>query len=798
MNKKKVNGENYLVKIILLAMLLFSFSYTSIAQLITRVDNAANLVQNVLVGAGVKINKVDFIGAPVSIGYFDGSKSNIGLSKGIVITTGTIYGNEGPIGPNNSASAGMDNGFGGNAMLNQIIANETKSGVEPKNTFNSATLKITFKPISDTVRFRYVFGSEEYPEFVGSEFNDLFAFFISGPGIIGQKNIALLPNGTPVTINNVNDQNSPNAAYYVNNRFGSTVQYDGFTRVLTAMSPVQCGQEYTLIISIADVSDAAFDSGIFLEANSLSAKVELGLNLKISKDNFNDTLTMAEGCTSGKITLKKMPGSKDKQYDIPVIYKGSATQGVDYTTTAPTVLTIPQGQESTTFEIVSLQDNIKEGLDSILMDLILPDACGNTYIETKKFYIKNIEPITIDMPDDTIFCVGKGKYIVPKISGGLKPYSFEWDTNAKTDSMFVNPPANNQYTLKVTDVCFNSATKTNTVVVMKYLPLLVAPLANITEICPYLPTKVIANASQGAGFYKYSWKDDKKIVDTQKEGTLKPSKTTYYTLTVLDRCGEMKSVSFLYTITSPPLIPHLSPDTIICYGDSVMLEASAKGGYGKYTFKWIPSFDTTNRLWVKPKSSVDYFIYVGDDCKTFTVRDTATIIVNRPSVNFIYQGIPIINNEIQFINLSPKYSSYSWDFGNGKYSILREDKTFYEDSSLYDVTLTIKDSIGCTNSITQKIQINFPYSLYIPNVFTPNGDGINDYFIPSLTSVVSVDLSLYNRWGEVIYSSNELRPRWDGTYNGIQSPNDVYTYKIQVITILGKLEIYTGHVTLWR
>lgn len=797
MNKNNFHSANRIVKFVLLWILLLHFH--SNAQLITSSKTPDELVRNVLVGQGVEIKgQVGYKGSSQAIGYFDGSKSNIGLSKGIVITTGTIFGNDGPIGPNNSASAGLDNGYKESVLLDNIIAAGLKPGSTSKGTFNAAILTFTFKPMSDTVRFRYVFGSEEYPEFVGSEFNDLFAFFISGPGIVGEKNIALLPNGTPVTINNVNDQNNPNAGYYVNNRFGKTVQYDGFTRVLTAMSPVQCGKEYTLKIAIADVGDAAFDSGIFLEANSLSAKVELGVNLKISKDNFNDTLTMAEGCTSGKITLKKMPGSKDKQYDIPVVYKGSATQGVDYTTTAPTVLTIPKGQESTTFEIVSLQDNIKEGLDSILMDFLLPDACGNTYIETKKFYIKNIEPITIEMPDDTIFCEGKGIYNVPKVSGGLKPYSFEWENNTKTDSIFVNPPANNQYTLKVSDVCFNSAKKMNTVVVMKYLPLLIAPLPNITEICPYLPTKVIANPSQGAGFYSYTWSDGKKIVDTQKEGTLKPPKTTTYTLTVTDRCGEKTSTSLLYTITSPPLIPHAYPDTLICYGDSVQLKVSAVGGWGKYTYLWIPSFDTTNTLLVKPENTTDYYVYVGDDCKTFTVRDTATVFVNKPSVNFIYLGTPIIKEKIEYVNLSPSYTSYLWDFGNGESSSNRNDHVYYQDSSIYNVTLTVTDSMGCKNSMTQKIQIYYPYSLYIPNAFTPNGDGVNDYFMPNLTSVVSVEFSIYNRWGQVIYSSSELRPRWDGTYNGIPSPNDIYTYKIQVVSILEEMETFTGHVTLYR
>ncbi len=796
MKKTKFHRTSNAVKCVLLWILMFTFQAR--AQLMTKVDNADNLVQNVLLGPGVKVSNIKYNGASVALGFFDGSKSNIGLKSGIVMTTGTVIGNDGPRGPNNSASAGMDNGFLGNYLLDQIIAKETPSGNSPKSTFNAASLEIQFIPMADTVKFNYVFGSEEYPEFVGSEFNDLFAFFIAGPGITGQKNIALLPNGTPVTINNVNDQGSPNAKYYVNNKFGQTVQYDGFTRVLTAMSRVECGKTYTLTITIADVGDAAFDSGLFLQANSLSAKVDLVATQKLSKEFFKDTITMAEGCTSGRITVRKLPGSKNIAYKIPIIYKGSASIGVDYTTSTPSELILPVGKDSVSFDITTLQDNIKEGLDSIIIDLMFPDACGNTYAEKKVLYIKDIEPIKITMLDDTVYCEGEIVTLNPICTGGLEPYSYLWNTGDKKTAISVSPTSTQQFDVSVSDVCFNTTKKTNTVIVMKYKPLRVAPLANISEICPYLPTKVMANASEGAGFYTYAWSDGKKIVDVHQEAMVKPPKTTNYTVTVTDRCGEKTSTSFLYTITSPPLITKISPDTTVCKGDSAVLFASATGGLGKYTFTWIPSNDTTNSMVVKPVSSSEYFVFVGDECKTFTVRDTVTVYVNKPPVSFSYFGTPIVNQSIDFINHSPKYPKYTWEFGNGSIAETRNASVVYTDSSVYDVTLTIQDSAGCKNSTTQKLQIYYPYSLYIPNAFTPNGDGVNDYFMPVLTSVVTVEFSIFNRWGEEIYYSRDMRPRWDGTYNGVLSPNDIYTYKIQVVNILEKLETYTGHVSLWR
>jgi len=795
---KKINIHAKLNAVKCVLLWIFMFSLQAQAQLVTKIDNAENLVKNVLLGPGVKVTNVKYNGASMAIGYFDGAKSNIGLSSGIVMTTGTIQGSKGPAGSNDVGDAGMDNGYAGNNLLDQIIASETNSG-SPKHTFNAATLEIQFIPMADTVKFRYVFASEEYPEFVGTDFNDLFAFFIAGPGISGQKNIALLPNGTPVTINNVNDQNNnPNAKYYVNNKFGKSVQYDGFTRVLTAISSVECGKTYTLTITIADVGDSAYDSGLFLQANSLSAKVDLVATQKLSKEFYKDTMTMAEGCTSGRITIRKLPGTKNVAYKIPITYKGSATLGLDYTTTAPTEIILPVGKDTVSFNITTLQDKLMEGIDSILIDLILPDACGNIYAVTKVLYIKDVDPITITMVDDTIFCVGESATLSTKCSGGLEPYSYLWNTGDKKSAIIVSPTITQKYSVSVSDVCFNTSTKTNTAFVMKYKPLVVEPIANISEICPYLPTKITVNASEGAGFYKYAWSDGKKIVDVNREALIKPSKTTNYTVTVTDRCGEKTTTSFLYTIANPPLVTKMSPDTTICKDDSTLLSVFVTGGFGKYSYTWIPTNDTTNHTIVKPVTNSEYFVFVTDECKTYTVRDTVKVFVNKPPVSFNYFGTLIVNQPIDFINYSPKYPKYTWDFGNGTTSNARNASVTYTDSSVYDVSLTVQDSIGCKNVTSQKIQMFYPYSLYIPNAFTPNGDGVNDYFMPVLTSVVTVEFSIFNRWGEEIFYSRELRPRWDGTCNGVPVPNDIYTYKIQVVSVLEKMESYTGHVTLWR
>jgi len=132
-------------------------------------------------------------------------------------------------------------------------------------------LRLVFTTTSNgSIFFNYTFGSEEYNEYVNSQYNDVFGFFLDGTALT--NNIALIPStSTPVSINNVNS--GSNSAYYRNNeqsQLSSGLQYDGFTSVLTASATGLLAGQHTLYIAIADVADRGWDSGVFIQANSFS------------------------------------------------------------------------------------------------------------------------------------------------------------------------------------------------------------------------------------------------------------------------------------------------------------------------------------------------------------------------------------------------------------------------------------------------------------------------------------------------------------------------------------------------
>ena len=252
----------------LLLLLFCTLSLSVNAQLETVSISPYWMVSTNFLGPNYDVSNVQYTGAPNSFGQFDASGTNIGLDKGIILTTGTIEDNSnGPHGPNNSSGAGIDNGFPGNSLLSNLILDSTSLLNE---TYNAAVLEFDFIPESDSVKFKYVFGSEEYPENVGGDVNDVFAFFISGPGFGGVTNMATIPGSNSIiSINSVNNgatNTGPcqNCAYYVDNGDGNSapqdgssnyIQYDGFTTVIEAVAKVNCGETYHLKIAIADVTD---------------------------------------------------------------------------------------------------------------------------------------------------------------------------------------------------------------------------------------------------------------------------------------------------------------------------------------------------------------------------------------------------------------------------------------------------------------------------------------------------------------------------------------------------------------
>jgi len=183
--------------------------------------------------------------------------------------------------------------------------------------------------------------------------------------------------------------------------------------------------------------------------------------------------------------------------------------------------------------------------------------------------------------------------------------------------------------------------------------------------------------------------------------------------------------------------------------------------------------------------------------------DTAEMIVNifeKPEAEFTWENNgPDIFFDYQFINQSTNATQYKWTFGDGNTSNVSDPFHTYASTGTYEICLIARKLFDdCSDTICKSILIEINPYLYIPNAFTPNGDGINEEFTIDWYGLSDVNFQIYNRWGEMVFETTDLNVSWRGEYNGDIQPVGSYVYQLSAINFLGE-EIYeTGDLTILK
>jgi gliding motility-associated-like protein len=697
---------------------LLCFSFFSFAQLsVNNTQTPTQLVQDVLLGNGITVSNINYTGASAARGFFNGATSNIGLASGVILTTGEVINAPGP---NLSGSEGTDNSGSGDPDLDQV------SGVF---TFDACVLEFDFVPLADSVTFRYVFGSEEYPEFVDGSVNDAFGFFISGPGITGpysnnSKNIAIIPGTTtPVTINDVNNgtndcalggPNGPcsNCAYYVNNCNGNTVQYDGFTTVLEAKATVVPCQTYHIKLAVADGGDGVWDSGVFLEANSFSSgTVNISAEATYSS-TLNDT-ALIEGCGDAIVHFERT-GSTTSAQTVYYTITGTAANGTDYVQ-IPDSIIIPAGQTIADLTLSSISDGIPEGSETVIITLELGSICNGAPQPAIALTISDAPPLNlVSVSNDTSLVCPRAVSLSIEVDGGIPGYNYSWDSGQNTQSI-----------------------------------------------------------------------------------TVSPSVTTTYTVTVSDTCGN-QSITESITVGLPNYVPMVvtASDAAICGGDSALITATVTGGIPNYTYNWDNGLGDGQTFYVNPAQNTNYTVTVTDSC---SISATQTILVSVDTAHadftYEYQGA----RTLRFFNTSIDAVDSQWFFQDGTASMEFSPTHTFTDTGTYYVLLVITNSAGCIDSVIYPVIAYPDFHVWIPSGFTPGNDKLNEYFSPVGQGWRTAEMRIYNRWGEQIFTTFDIRLFWDGKrLDGTFYTNDVYVYTMQFKTPIGEVHKRMGTITLVR
>ncbi|MBK7346036.1 MAG: choice-of-anchor L domain-containing protein [Chitinophagaceae bacterium] len=433
-------------KIVLLFFFCF-FSVLSIAQLNITPQTTANALAQSLVGTGITISNVTFTGNPLMAGYFRAqNNAGLGIDTGIVLTNGRAKTTGGNTGVNDDAGQLASTGWSLAGDANLATAISSPVG----DLHDACILEFDFVPLGDSIKFNYVFSSEEYtpafacPDLSGGGYNDAFAFFISGPGFPTLQNIALVPGTSlPVSIFNVN--NVPdfsgtalcpnNPTYYVDNPSNAYFSHDGHTTVLRALAVVQPCQTYHLKLVISDVGDGVWDSGVFLEAGSLSSNI-LALTTVTDLDTSGINY-LVEGCRPGTITIKRQSITPFPQV-VNLYYNGTAINGVDVQTLPPSV-TIPANQDSVLLNLIPIVDNVEEGIELLEISNLPPCASTGSPQNTIIIQIRDYDTLTIGPgrnPDTAFICRNA---VLPLVANSGYT-NYDWTPNINLSNANIQNP----------------------------------------------------------------------------------------------------------------------------------------------------------------------------------------------------------------------------------------------------------------------------------------------------------------------------------------------------------------------
>lgn len=420
---------------------------------------------------------------------------------------------------------------------------------------------------------------------------------------------------------------------------------------------------------------------------------------------------------------------------------------------------------------VRLQDNCTVINDSSSIDVTLRD------------------PLEVSvMPSDTTICHGAIATVQAIGKGGLiGNYSYYWENIGNGATQQVQPLVDSNFRVIISDGC--SPWDTAVVQVKIATPLQVVVTGD-TLICPDRTIAMKAYPSGGvAGSYKLTWSHG------LGDGSVK-SVVTYteedYVVTLTDNCSFPAYDTVNVRLAPLPSVDFTMSEDTGCQPLQVVFTADYLNFGGLSNWRWEygngTSEDKDNQFGINIYDKPGQFparLIVTSGYGCTDTSDYQTVVV-RPKPVAMFKFVPetttIVEPTTTIVNTSTNGFTHYWDFGDGESSIYPSPTHTYGDTGHYNVIYYIESEYGCRDTAIGMHQVREIYSCYVPSGFTPNGDKINDEFFVVGTGVRALEIRIYDRWGALLYESNDPNFRWDGTNpeTGEPLPTGVYMYRIKV------------------
>ena len=566
-------NNTYLFRISFRILGLF-FSLNSFSQISVNTTGSPTTLAQAIAGPGVTVTNDSINCGGSAAGLFTYSGSDLGLSGGILLTVGI------------ASQAANPGSYLCNVSNGNNYSDPNLVSLVPSAVYDVCILTFDFVPICDTLNMTYVFGSEEYPQGVGG-YNDAFGIFLTGPnpagGAYSAQNIATLPSGTPVAINNINA--GTNATYFHNNYTSpnNDVAYNGYTIPITSITPVSPCSTYHMKIAIADAKNELYDSGVFISNNGIGCQ-------------NTPTVTAASTATGGC-------GST-----------GAATVAVTNYTGTPTYHWLPGGQTTASIH------NLSSG--TYTCEVSTNQACGTLTQTVITSVATTGSSLVLTSNQHSLTCNGgsNGSATVTPI-GGTSPYTCVWNTTPIQNTFIaINLPAGT-YTATVND---NAGCETSISIHITAPPAIQASVHTTPTTCTTsIGTASVSVLSNGTAPYTYTW----NTTPAQTTQTATNLGQGVYSVTITD--AHTCTVTTTATIGTQAINWSLStatPTNVVCNGESNGALAAVITNPGSNTFNY--SWNTTPMQTTQTASNIIAGIYTctvtdGNGCVLLTVGNVS-------------------------------------------------------------------------------------------------------------------------------------------------------------------------------
>ena len=552
-------------------------------------------------------------------------------------------------------------------------------------------------------------------------------------------------------------------------------------------------------IDVLCYGDATGSISIFVEGGILDSYTynwtKDGLPIASNTANINNLLsgvysvvvTDANGCQIGLSNIKV------SQPDAPLPVSMKQTEVSCYNANdADLSIDIQGGVEpyQISWNIGSTQSSF-EGIGPGFYQVTVTDANGCSLV--KETTIEEVPVFEIDPVVNQISCFGATDgSILLNLNGGSAPVKATWSHGPEQSSLYNLAPG--VYSVYLEDA--NGCNIERTFNLLE--PDLLIAMGQVQDAldCQNSEGGAINLAvSGGRPPYSYTWSN----------GETSPSifnlTNGNYSVEVVDQSGCYVSQTFEVRRPDPIVINIASTTSTQCEPREILetIDLNIDGGVAPYTIDWSSGQVLNNGYRMETNAPGNYQVTVtdGNGCiqtRSFEVENNVVLAEgDYLSSSFPLYGENLVNFDVQFINKSSgEIMLYYWDFGDGNNSLEENPKHNYQVPGAYTVSLMVTDVWGCETYDTFEIVIT-DYFLKTPNVFTPNGDGVNDNYFPKFVHVESLAFTVMDKWGEIIFHSEDPNDKgWDGQFRGQKASPGNYVYKLNYTTSDGRKFSETG------